>query len=111
MKVQFHHVYSHSKVWLNEVADEIINHSRLGATRLDLRPGNKIRLPRYLQVTKQEVKLLYERDEDLFWEVLTKDHDSLSGHIRSVFGLSKGKIKQIQKMLAGKNRHRPPSTK
>ena len=98
------HVFSHNSMWLNEIADNIILKTRMAIPILGLSPNSPLRLPRYMNQTKNELKLMYREDENLFWGTLTRYFESTTGHIRHTLGITYQKVKQTQNLLAGNKR-------
>ena len=87
------HIHSHSGMWINEIADNLLKKHSLALPHFVDEPVRLVATVRHPNRTKADVKRIYEADESAFWQVLTVHHDSLAGHIRQVFALSRKKIK------------------
>ena len=49
--------------------------------------------------TKNDIKTIFELDENLFWDVLARHLGSLTGHIRRTIGITRTKVKKCHKAL------------
>ena len=61
--------------------------------------SNPPRLPRMVSQTKNDLRNLYESDENAFWTNMAIKHNSLTGCIHFLFKLSKSKIKKAFKSI------------
>ena len=62
---------------------------------------NPPRMIRTSKQTKNDIKTIYEYDENLFWGELSHSHKSLTGFIKHKFNLSRNKIKKCHQALEG----------
>ena len=98
------HVHSHNNMWINEAADSFMHSHQLAMEKLGIGPRIMKPIPLSVGGTKKLIKRLYLEDENLFWMGLAMDHHSISGHIRSVLGLNRKRIKLILIALSSDRR-------
>ena len=88
-------------MWINEVVDKVMNdHFDLMVNRnIFSLYHNPPRMIRTTKQTKNDIKTIFEIDENLFWDDLAYHHKSLTGYIRRMMNLTRSKVKKCHKLL------------